>query len=120
MANPFCFIELATDDTAKAKEFYGSLFSWTFEDMNMGEGGTYTMLQTGDGPGGGIMAKKMPGQPTMWTSYVQVADLDASVAKVDELGGKVIVGKTAIPNMGSFAIVEDPTGGVLGLWQGQG
>ena len=82
-------------------------------------GGTYTMFQTGEGPGGGMMAKPMPEAPTMWLAYVQVAELDACIALVPELGGTVRVPKTPIQGMGHFAVIEDPTGGIIGIWQGQ-
>ncbi len=78
MNNEFCHIELATDDPTKAREFYAGLFSWTFEEMSMGDD-SYTMFQTGAGPGGGIMAKPMPNAPTAWMAYVQVENLDDSL-----------------------------------------
>jgi predicted enzyme related to lactoylglutathione lyase len=90
MANPFCHIELATDHPERARAFYGALFSWTFEVMPMGHG-PYIMLQTGEGPGGGIMGKPMPEAPTAWMPYVQVDDLDATMLKVGELGGQIVV-----------------------------
>ncbi len=118
MDNDFCHIELTTDDTGKAREFYGALFTWKFQDMPMGES-SYIMFEPGTGPGGGMMAKPMPDAPTMWMVYVQVEDLDATLAKVAELGGQVMVPKTPIPQMGCFAVIQDPTGGVIGVWQGE-
>lgn len=52
MANPFVHVELHTTDPAKAKDFYGKLFAWKMEDMEMGPGMTYTMLKPGEGTGG--------------------------------------------------------------------
>ena len=48
MGNPFVHVELNTTDTAKAKEFYGSLFDWTLEDVSMGVMGTYTLIKVGN------------------------------------------------------------------------
>jgi hypothetical protein len=51
MADPFVHIELNTTDPAKAKTFYGKLFDWQLEDMQM-EMGTYTLIRVGNGTGG--------------------------------------------------------------------
>jgi uncharacterized protein len=116
MANPFVHIELTTDNLGKAKEFYGKLFSWNLEDMPMPDG-TYTMIKAGEGPGGGMMAKPAPEVPTAWLPYVQVDSVEETVAKTKKLGGKVMKDKTPIPGMGAFAILLDPTGGAIGVWE---
>jgi uncharacterized protein len=115
MPNPFCHLELATDDPERAKAFYGSLFSWEFHDHEMGEG-TYTMFQPGAGPDGGIY-KRQGDQPPGWTAYVQVDSLDESLARVEPLGGKVLVGRTEVPSHGWFGVIQDPTGCVIALWE---
>ena len=71
MANPFVHVELDTTDLAKAKSFYQSLFAWTLKDEDMGGGMIYTMIDVGDGTGGGMMKHPMPahgrcGCPTCW------------------------------------------------------
>jgi len=117
MGNPFCHIELTTDDLGKAKEFYGSLFEWKLEEMPM-EGGSYTMIETGEEPGGGMMATPAPGVPTCWMTYVRVDDAAATVDKARELGGMIHVERTPIPGIGFFAVIADPTGGVIGVFEG--
>ena len=62
MANPFVHVELNTTDPEKAKAFYRELFTWTMDDMQMGQDMTYTMIQPGEGTGGGLMKQPMPGQ----------------------------------------------------------
>ncbi|MEP7183041.1 MAG: VOC family protein [Betaproteobacteria bacterium] len=116
MANPFVHVELSTTDVAKAKKFYAQLFDWTMEDVAM-EGGTYTMIKVGEGTGGGLMKHPMPGAPSMWLSYVLVDDVDAATAKVKANGGTVTKDKTEVMGMGWFALIVDPTGATLGLWQ---
>jgi predicted enzyme related to lactoylglutathione lyase len=115
MNNEFCHIELSTDDPAKAREFYAGLFSWKFEQMPMGDS-TYTMIRPGSGAGGGITRKMMPNQPTAWLAYVEVDNVESSVKKAADLGGKVVVPPSPIPNMGFFAILQDPSGAVFGIW----
>jgi hypothetical protein len=116
MKNTFCHVELSTDDPAKAKAFYGKLFSWTFEDLPMPEG-TYTMLKTGEDPGGGLMKKPNPKMPTAWLAYVMVDSVEETVSKARKLGGKIMMDKTPIPEMGAFAVLADPTGGVIGVFE---
>jgi predicted enzyme related to lactoylglutathione lyase len=117
MANAFCHLELATTDLAKAKAFYSGLFSWALEDMDMGPGGTYTIIKPGEGPGGGMMKHPIPGAPSAWLAYVQVDDLAASTAKAKSLGAQVMKDITEVPHMGHFSILLDPTGAAIALWQ---
>lgn len=119
MANPFVHVELNTSDVGKAKTFYAGLFDWKLEDQAMGgDMGTYTMIGVGDdGTGGGMMKNPMPGAPSVWIPYVLVDNVRASTDKVAGLGGTVLRDVTPIPEMGSFSVIQDPTGAVFGLWE---
>ena len=86
MANPFVHVELNTTDPDKAKAFYRELFTWTMDDMQMGPDMTYTMIQPGEGTGGGLMKQPMPGAPSAWLAYVDVDDVKASTEKVRLVG----------------------------------
>jgi len=61
MANPFVHVELATTDLDKSKSFYQSLFSWQLQEMDMGGGTSYTMINVDEGTGGGMMKHPVPG-----------------------------------------------------------
>ena len=117
MANPFVHVELNTTDVDRAKTFYGQLFDWKLEDMEMGPSGTYTMIDVGDGTGGGLLKNPMPGVPSFWLSYVLVDDIGAATKKAAALGAKIVKDSIEVPNMGWLSIIEDPTGAGLGLWQ---
>jgi len=117
MANPFVHVELATTDLDKAKSFYRSLFDWQLQDMDMGGGANYTMIGVGEGTGGGMMKHPVPGAPSGWLAYVLVDDIAAATAKARSLGATVMREVTEVPNAGSFSIITDPTGAMLGLWQ---
>src|SRR5579862_5988146 len=117
MANPFVHVELSTTDVSKAKKFYGELFDWKLEDVEMGPGFTYTMIGVGGGTGGGIMQQMMPGAPSSWLAYVLVDDIAAATAKAKSLGAKVMKDVTEIMGMGSFSVLIDPTGAAIALWQ---
>ncbi len=114
MANPFVHVELYTDDLAKAKKFYLSLFDWKLEDQ---PGMDYTMIGVGEGTGGGMMKNPVPGLPSHWLAYVLVKDINTSTKKAKFLGAKVVKEVTEVPGYGWLSVITDPTGAVLGLWQ---
>jgi predicted enzyme related to lactoylglutathione lyase len=115
MANPFVHLELSTSNAAKAKEFYGKLFDWTFTDNDMGQGMIYSTFKPDSGPGGGLYS--MPGMPTAWLAYVGVDDINAATAKATSLGAKVTVGPQEVHGIGWMTILTDPTGATIALWQ---
>src|SRR5688572_1510585 len=117
MANPFVHVELNTTDREKAKVFYSQLFSWKLQDMEMGPSEIYTMIDVGDGTGGGILKNPMPGVPSFWLAYVLVDDIGTATRKAESLGAKIVKDSVEVPNMGWLSIIEDPTGAALGLWQ---
>ena len=119
MSNPFVHVELASTDPEAARAFYGKLFDWNFSTVPM-PGGEYTMVQVGTGTGGGIMKQPMPGAPSAWLAYVEVADIAAATAKAKALGATVMKDVTEVMGMGWLSIIVDPTGAALGLWKTKG
>ena len=116
MPNPFVHVELNTTDLPKAKAFYSQLFDWKLDDIPMPDG-TYTLINVGNGTGGGMMKHPMPGAPSTWLAYVQVDDIQAATQKAKSLGADIKVGATEIPNVGWFSIFTDPTGAALALFK---
>jgi hypothetical protein len=114
MGNPFVHMELATNDLAKAKEFYTGLFEWELEEI---PGMDYTVIKVGDGTGGGMMLNPVPELPSRWVAYVLVDDAAASTEKARALGGTIRKEVTEVPGIGWFSVVTDPTGATLALWQ---
>ena len=119
MANPFVHVELNTTDVAAAKNFYGKLFDWTLEDVPM-PSGSYTMIKVGTGTVGGMMKHPVPGAPSAWLAYVEVADIKAATKKAQSLGAKVMQDVTEVMGAGWLSIVIDPTGAAIGLWKAKG
>lgn len=111
----FSWCELATADPAKATEFYGSLFGWTFDNMDMGTG-AYHVAKVGDAAIGGVcgFAPDAPQVP-MWGAYVTVADCDKTVAQCKALGGSVCAGPFDVPTVGRMAVLQDPQGAVFNV-----
>jgi len=114
----FSWSELMTGDPAAAAAFYGPLFGWRIETMDMG-GGPYHLLKVGETAVGGIM--KTPAEagpmPPAWGGYVTVDQVDATVAQATALGGKVIVPAMDIPGVGRMAVIADPQGATLSVMQ---
>ena len=119
----FCWIELGTTDQGAAKEFYGKLFGWSFEEMPMGPGATYTIFKL---HGKDVSAayrldpKQFPGVPPHWMLYVATADADAAVKRSTELGGSVIAAPMDVPDVGRIAVLKDPTGAPFSVFQAKG
>lgn len=117
MANPFVHVELHTGDIARAKEFYGKLFDWKLQDVPMPGGGSYTLIQVGQGTGGGMTVNQAPGAPPHWLAYVGVDDVRASTRKARELGAKIVMDVMEVGEFGTMSMITDPTGATLALWQ---
>ncbi len=114
MGNPFVHIELHTKDVEKSKKFYAGLFDWKFEEFPSMD---YTIINVGEGTGGGMMKNPMPGDTDNWLPYVLVGDITASTKKAKSLGATIAKDVTEIPAMGRFSVIIDPTGAAFALWQ---
>lgn len=112
----FSWSELMTHDVRGAKAFYGELLGWSFQKANT-TGMDYTMIKVGDREVGGMMTipEQNSGMPPNWGVYVTVSNVDALLARVEKLGGKIIVPAQDIPSVGRFAVIQDPQGAMLSL-----
>lgn len=118
MANPFVHIELQTGDLAKAKDFYARLFDWRLEDLPAPGGGMpYTMINVGEGTGGGMFTQADPAIPPHWLAYVGVDDIAAYTRKAGELGATILQDVMQIADYGWMSVIRDPTGAVIAMWQ---
>jgi hypothetical protein len=117
MANPFVHVELTTPDPDRAKTFYRAVFDWKLDDVEIGPGFIYTMIDVGEGTGGGIMTSPTSDVPTAWLPYVLVDDARAATDRAISHGATLCHDITEVPNMGWFSIILDPTGAAIGLWQ---
>jgi predicted enzyme related to lactoylglutathione lyase len=112
--NPICYAELHTSTPEKARNFYGALLGWK---MNHHAEVEYTEIETGGGPGAGLMALTPTDSGPQWVTYVEVPDLDGAAARAVELGARVRAPRTPIPGTGWFVWLDDPTGARFGLFQ---
>jgi len=113
----FVWFELLTSDPEAAIAFYTEVLGW--KTQSFGEGSNYTMFVSSQGPLGGVTVlpelAKQAGSPSYWQANVEVENIDAAVAKVKDLGGKVIHAEN-VPNVGNFAIITDPQGAAISLF----
>ncbi len=117
-AGEWVWNELWSSDPAKALAFYEGAFGFTHDTMDMGPGGTYTMLMKDGVHRGGLARSVNPKAPSMWLPYVEVADCDATAAKAGPLGGKLLSAPADIPGVGRFAIVSDPLSVPIAMLRG--
>ncbi len=120
----FSYAELVTTDAAGARAFYTSLFGWEVDDVPMEPGGVYHMFRKGAHVVGAMHqmgpAQQAQGIPTHWGSYVTVESADQAAARAGELGGAVLMGPFDVMDAGRMAVVQDPTGATLCLWEPRG
>jgi predicted enzyme related to lactoylglutathione lyase len=112
--------ELGTKDTATAAKFYGDLFGWTYEEMDMGTGDAYRIVKNGERSNGGIRAQSEmeAGVPPNWLAYFVTEDIEASAAKAVELGGQMLAPPMEIPMGSKIAVVADGQGAAFALFEG--
>jgi len=112
----FVWYELLTSDVKGAIAFYSEVAGWTTQPWDTGE---YTMWVGSQGPLGGVTplpdAAKQMGAGPYWQANVQVANVDETVAKVKQLGGKVHVVED-VPGVGRIAVIADPHGAVIAVF----
>lgn len=109
--------ELSSDDPATSGAFYSELFGWEQKASGIAEMPDYTVFVQGESMLGGLWKQDHEGMPSAWTFYFNVEDIDASVAKVTELGGTLISEIVPVPSVGRIAVAADPTGAVFALMQ---
>ena len=121
--------EIPADDVERAKRFYNNLFGWKMEKWPGGNSGNnnssnmeYWIISTTDDKenkasiGGGIMKRQDPQQQQI-TNFIDVKSVDEYSSKIERLGGKVVVPKMAVPNMGYFAVCHDTENNRFGIWE---
>lgn len=113
-----CWVDLGTPDIEGAARFYGELFGWEVpEQPNSQQVGGYRRAQKDGADVAGVMPLMQEGQPPVWTTYIAVADADATAAAVSEHGGAQIAAPMDVMDLGRMALFTDPEGAFFGIWQ---
>jgi predicted enzyme related to lactoylglutathione lyase len=114
------WIDLLTSDLDSAKDFYGTVFGWTFESAGPEYGGYVTTSKDGR-PVAGLMGNDPQFRaPDGWTTYLHTADVDAVLAASTAAGGTSCGEPMEIKDKGRMATLTDPAGAFFGLWQPNG
>jgi uncharacterized protein len=117
----FCFADLGTTDAEAAKAFYTGMFSWQADEQPLPDGSIYVMFKR-DGHDVAALYEqpeheRSAGIPPHWNCYVAVDDVDAVAARVRDLGGELMAEPFDVMDTGRMAVVRDPTGAIVSLWQ---
>ena len=117
----FSWVELATSDPKAGVTFYRGLFGWDVVEHDMGPSGIYTIFtmrgkDVGAGSGQQPQETQM-GIPPHWNLYVTVDDAEVAAAKATSLGGKILAPAFDVMDQGRMAVIQDPTGATLQLWE---
>jgi uncharacterized protein len=116
--HPIVHIDIPAANTRAAGKFYSDVFNWKIETS---EEYNYTMFQSEGGPGGGFVSPSEDASPFAYKKdslliYLATDNIDATLAAVEAHGGKTVLPKTEIPQVGWWAVFTDPTGNHLGLF----
>jgi len=112
----FIWHELVTTDPDAAAAFYSKVVPWKTQDSGMP---SYTLWMAGKTQVGGLTGlpeSAEAGTPPHWIVYIATPDVDATVADVERLGGKIVKEPADIPNMGRFAVLTDPQGATFAVY----
>lgn len=119
------WIDVGSNKADVSRTFYRELFGWTFEDQGE-DMAHYEMVSHGGNAIAGFMdvaGMSLPDGspiPDEWDVFLAVDDMDARIALAQDHGATVISSSMTMPNIGAFAMIMDPTGAVIGLWEAQG
>jgi len=116
--NALCWADLSTPDPARAQKFYSDVFGWRLDKSERDNSG-YMHIKNGEQHIGGILpvAHRDPKSPAHWLIYIQVADVDAAVAKAKQLGGKTLMPPQSIEGVGTWSVLADPQGAVFSVFK---
>lgn len=113
------WIDITVDDASGLHDFYSNVVGWHTDNVSMGDYDDFAMVMpaSGDAVAGICHARGTNADlPQGWLIYIVVADLDASLAKCAEQGGKILVEPRALAG-GRFCVIEDPSGAAAALFQ---
>ena len=125
MHGQFVWYDLMTSDPAAAQQYYPQLAGWKTQKFEPGDpNNPYTMWTVDGEPIGGVgkitNEQAAMGTKPAWLPSVHVNNINDVTQKVTSLGGKVVQAPMPIPNMGSYAIIQDPQGATISLYQPSG
>jgi len=110
-------VDLLSSDTDKAQQFYADVLGWTAEGSGAEFGGYVNFFSDGHRVAGMMRNDGESGTPDVWNTYLSTDNIEATVDLAVKEGGNVIAPPMVVGDLGSMAILSDPAGAVVGLWQ---
>lgn len=115
----FCWLELLAKDAAAAAAFYPAVLGWSHAEVPMGAA-PYHLFRRGERDAAGMAPMPADAQdPPGWLAYVYTGDMEASLGRVTELGGRIVRPAAQVPGVGQFAVVADPAGARFALFRSE-
>lgn len=112
-----CWVDLMSSDVERSKAFYTELFGWKTTEAGE-EYGNYVTFWKGDAQVAGLMRQPADSTfPDGWTTYLAVDDIDAAAESARTAGGQVLLEPMTVGDQGRMAMLLDPSGAAIGLWQ---
>jgi predicted enzyme related to lactoylglutathione lyase len=112
-----CWVDLYTSDQARARDFYCELLGWTADEPNPEFGGYMNFVKDGAWIAGCMGNDGSSGQPDAWSVYLSSPNAQATVDAATKAGAQVIVPAMQVGDLGTMAVVIDPAGAAIGLWE---
>ena len=110
--------DLTFTDEERSKDFYSALFGWEYEHMPTDQGSDYIMAKKkGLNAAGMMQTVDLQAMPAVWSVYLAVDDVSQAAEAAQKAGGEVVVPPMNAMDAGRMAVVSDPTGAFIGLWQ---
>lgn len=114
------WIDLGTSDVARAQEFYGAVFGWTFESAGPEYGGYINAFSQGRPVAGLMRNDPQWNAPDGWTTYLHAPDINATLGKATAAGAVTCMEPMEVKDKGWMSMLTDPAGAMFGLWQPTG
>lgn len=112
----FSWVDVTSSDFDTSAEFYSKMFGWQI-DRGPEEFGGYSMAVVNGRMVAGVTPSMSPEVPPLWSTYVDVENADETAQKALDAGGSVMVEPMDVGEAGRMAVLADPEGGAIGLWQ---
>ncbi|MFB9164323.1 VOC family protein [Arthrobacter psychrochitiniphilus] len=114
-----CWIDLMTSEIAKSRDFYTALFGWSYEVGDEEKYGGYATAFKDGMSVAGLMQSREDGEgyPDMWTTYLRVDDIGATMDAAKNAGAMTYMEAMEVPDQGKMAMLGDPSGASIGLWE---
>ncbi len=119
MGQPVVHWELWSRDPHKVADFYAKAFDWNISHLTEMK---YWLVDTGGegGINGGVLKPQEGKWPGNTAFYISVDELEPFRKKIQDAGGKILIERQEVPNVGEFCLFSDPDGRALGIWKQTG